>query len=130
MRHLNKNNIKGCPETIGVYKIYAFDDIGIAIPISRFGGVDDSGLLYIGETTKQNLKRRIHNFWMTSRLELNTHNHSGALKYRLNETIRKVLGINHILSFDVEFVEKPKQREKELLNEYAAIYGEFPPLNR
>ena len=128
MFELTATNIKNVPKTIGIYKIYAKVDNTI-IPIQRFGGVDRSGILYIGTTDKQNLRKRLTQFRLSSDCNMNTTNHSGALKYKKRPIICQVLGLNHKLYFSYTESETPKQLENQLLQGYAEKFGEYPPLN-
>lgn len=129
MFHLIDNTLAELPDQIGVYRLYALKENQSPIPIQRFGGIDNSGILYIGQTTKQTLRKRIYNLLATTRLNGNTTNHSGGLKYRTNQIIRTTLA-EHQLYFDFEVCLNPLEREKELLQEYAVLYGEYPPLNK
>lgn len=126
---LTENNLLNIPKKQGVYKLYALKTNGNRITIQRFAGVDYSGTLYIGQTTRQNLRKRIYNLFATTRENGNTSNHSGGLKYRTSDIIRKTLEV-HLLYFDFEVCENPLNREKELLKEYAERFGEYPPLNK
>ena len=129
MWHLTENSFPNIPEQIGVYRLYAVQTNGGRISIQRFAVVDNSGTLYIGQTTKQNLKKRIYNLLATIRQNGKTTNHSGALKYKTNNIIRTTLA-EHLLYFDFEVCENPLDREKELLKDYADKFGEYPPLNK
>ena len=129
MLELNTININNIPEQIGIYKIFVKNEQLELIQISRFCNQDPMGLLYIGRTDKQNLKVRLYQFYASAHAEMETHNHSGGQKYFKNETIRNYLN-SHSLWFEYEIVNTPREREEELLNEYANIYGEYPPLNR
>ena len=127
---LNQGEINQIPELIGIYRIYAKTDQNIPIPITRFCNTDQSGLLYIGRTTGQNLKTRLYQFYASSNVDMLTHNHSGGLKYCNNAIIRQTLGENHSLYFDYELNENPTELEAQLLQEYIAEFGEYPPLNK
>jgi hypothetical protein len=129
MWHITENSLPNIPEQIGVYRLYAFQTNGSRISIQCFAGVDNSGILSIEQTTKQNLKKRIYNLLATIRQNGKTSNHSGALKYKTNVIIRITLA-EHLLYFDFEVCENPFDREKELLKDYAAKFGENPPLNK
>ncbi len=120
MLHLIDNNLNQIPEQMGVYRLYALREDGSPIPIQRFGGIDKSGILYIGQTTKQTLKKRIYNLLATTRLNGRTTNHSGGLKYRTNQIVRATLA-DHLLYFDFEISPNPLGREGELLRQYAAF---------
>ena len=126
---LTENSLPNIPEQVGIYRLYAFQPNGNRITIPRFAGIDSSGTLYIGQTTKQNLKKRIYNLLATTRETGRTTNHSGGLKYRRNSIIRTTLA-EHLLYFDFEVCDNPLEREKDLLKEYAAKFGEYPPLNK
>lgn len=129
MPELTRQNLNEIPKIIGIYKLFAKNADGSPIPIRRFAGIDNMGLLYIGQTTRQNLKKRIENLLITSKELSRTTNHSGGLKYRLNPIIRETLN-EHELHFEYEICENPKLREAELLIEYSRVYGEYPPLNK
>jgi len=130
MQILNLEEINQVPTKKGVYKIYVKDNQSNLIPINRFCNIDHSGLLYIGRTIKQDLKKRIYQFYASSNVNMLTHNHSGGLKYSKIPIIREALGKNHFLYFDFEPHDYPKARETELLQDYALIFGEYPPLNK
>ena len=129
MKPLVIENLNEVPESKGIYKLYAVTIKGVPIPIQRFRGIDNQGILYIGRTTKQTLKKRIYNLLATSRKISKTTNHSGGLKYRTNPVIQKTL-VDHLLYFYCETSDDPKQRETELLKEYSLKFGEYPPLNK
>lgn len=129
MPELTRENLNEVPKHIGIYKLYVKNADGNAIALQRFAAIDNNGLLYIGQTTKQNLKTRIENLLLTSREVSRTTNHSGGLKYRTNPIIRQTLKV-HKLYFEYEVCENPRLREGELLREYSSIYGEYPPLNK
>ena len=127
---LNSQNINHIPEEIGVYKIFAFNHANLPINVNRFCGTDTTGLLYIGKTDRQNLRKRLYQFYTSAHPEMVTHNHSGAQKYFRNQAIRNHLGNNHVLGFEFEIHDFPNIRESELLNEYFLQFGEYPPLNK
>ncbi len=130
MQQLIPQNINLVPEHLGVYKIFVKNQANQPIPINRFCQIDNSGLVYIGMTAKQDLKKRLYQFYASAHPEMETHNHSGAQKYCNNQTIRNHLGNGHNLWFEFEVCQTPIHRERELLNQYANIYGEYPPLNK
>lgn len=129
MLELNSENIKKAPNEIGVYKIFVKNEEEQPITISRFCNNDLTGLLYIGQTNKQTLSKRIYQFYASAHLQKATHNHSGAQKYFKNQLIRETLG-NHSLWFDYEITNAPEETEKKLLNDYFLQFGEYPPLNK
>ena len=122
-------NINKTPITPGVYKIFALDAEGAAITINRFCCEDKSGLLYIGQSTRQTIRKRLYQFYASAHPDMTTHNHSGAQKYFRNSAIRTKLG-NYSLWFEFECSESPKFTEGRLLTEYFNLYGEYPPLNK
>lgn len=128
MPQLTQQNINLAPASPGIYRIYAYSNNNIAIPIRKFADTDNSGLIYIGRTVQQTLQIRIYNFYATSRPNARTTNHSGAVKYRAIPIIQQVLG-DHYLFFDFEVCANPVHREGELLREYACEFGEYPLLN-
>jgi hypothetical protein len=129
MPQLTPENIKRMPYSRGVYRIWAKSENGKPISIHRFCGIDNNGLLYIGRTIDQTLSKRVYQFSASSNISKNTHNHSGAGKYKNSEIIRKTLG-EHKLWFDFIETDDPKTKENELLTEYSLLYGEKPPLNK
>jgi len=129
MNHLIIENLAYVPTSIGIYRLYAIGKSGKPICIQRFGGVDKNGLLYIGQTSKQTLRKRIYNLLAASREIGKTTNHSGGKKYKTNPVIQKTLQ-EHFLYFDFEICQTPLSREADLLKEYSLEFGEYPPLNR
>lgn len=130
MNALNSEEINLIPEENGVYKIFAMDSKGKPVKINRFSATDKSGLLYIGRTLKHNLRVRLYQFLASSNGIVKSHNHSGGLLYSKNEIIRETLGPDHRLFFEYEVSDKPSKSESDLLNKYASVFGEYPPLNK
>jgi len=125
---LNRENISIVPNLPGVYEIYAFSENGEPLVINRFAKKDLQGLLYIGRTI--NLHNRLYNFLLSSDVKLRTHNHSGALKYKERDIIRKTLKKHSLCFQHIELNENEiKEKEKELLDKYAIEFGEYPLLN-
>jgi hypothetical protein len=118
MQKLTQENLMRVPEDTGVYRVYAFNSKCKPIRIRRFAKADNSGLLYIGRTIKQNLRKRLYQFLATSSTSLKTQNHSGALKYKNSKTIRNYLG-EHYLIFDYLVFQNPAKKEDDLLSDYA-----------
>ncbi|KAF2081702.1 hypothetical protein [Flavobacterium sharifuzzamanii] len=128
MIELTMENLIQIPSKAGVYRIFALRN-KLPISINRFAKIDNTGLLYIGQTSGQTLRKRAYNFLATSRSNSNTTNHSGALKYRLLPIIQQILA-DHKLYFDFEICENPLFRERELIGNYKSIFGECPILNK
>jgi len=126
---LTKENLAKIPDKHGVYWMYAHDLNKNPIHIQRFAKKDKTGLIYIGRTHKQGLRKRISNFFYTIKEASNTTNHSGALKYRNRLIIQSCLG-SHNLYLTFETSETPVVRENDLLKEYAEEFGEYPLLNK
>lgn len=128
MIELTMENLIQIPLEVGVYRIFALRN-ELPISINRFAEIDNTGLIYIGQTSVQTLRKRAYNFLATSRPNSNTTNHSGALKYRLIPIIQQMLA-EHKLYFDFEVCENPLFREGELISNYKSVFGEYPLLNK
>ena len=124
---LNKENISDLPKNSGIYRIFAYSQNFEPIIINRFAKRDKQGLLYIGRT--KNLNARLNNFLLSSDINKNTHNHSGALKYKKKDVIRKTLK-KHTLYFNFQVLNEINEEEKKLLDNYSNEFGEYPPLNK
>ncbi len=109
----------------GVYKIIAIRD-GNIIPIKRFLGIDDTGVLYIGKATLFtnrviDLKKSISPFY-------NGSSHICGRRYKSNPNIALQFPFP-ILFIELIQSDKPEELERELLNDYRLVFGEVPPLN-
>lgn len=123
---LSKQNIDSIDKKIGVYQIWACDSNCNPITINRFCGIDNNGLLYIGCTIKQNLRKRLNQFY-SSTIKANTH--AGGIKYQKRKKIKKILKKDS-LWFNFIITKNPKEKETELLIKYINKFGEHPPLNK
>ncbi len=109
----------------GLYKIVAVRD-GVRVPINRFLGTDEEGVLYIGKATSYldrviNLKKSISpNYKGTS--------HICGRRYKSNPNIALKFPYD-LLHIELIFSEDPEKLEKLFLNAYFKKYGEVPPLN-
>lgn len=115
-----KHSIKG-----GAYKIIAVRS-GQRIPINRFLGTDNEGVLYIGKTTSYldrvlDLKKSISPNYKGTK-------HICGRRYKSNPNIALKFPYK-ILYIDLLFSDEPEKYEKVLLTDYIKIYGEVPPLN-
>jgi len=108
----------------GVYRIFWIKN-NIPQVIHRIGGNDESGLLYIGKT-EVTLQDRLNQFRCTA--FINSTNHSGALKYRLNVRLNELINDDELFA-EIYPCENSPQIEIEELNNYKNRYGEVPPLN-
>jgi hypothetical protein len=109
----------------GVYKIIAVRD-GQRIPINRFLGIDNSGVLYIGKATS--FIDRVVDLKKSISPDYNGTAHICGRRYKSNPNIAKMFPYN-ILHIELIQADNPVEIERNLLIEYATIYGEVPPLN-
>ena len=122
---LNKETIKDLPNGFGIYKIFLYNSAG-PIKIQRFGGVDDSGLVYIGMSNKQGLQTRLKNFEITFRME-KTRNHTAAMKLKTRKVLSHLRNSTCYVIFEIH--QEPKSIEKLFLASYVDRFGEKPLLN-
>jgi len=113
---------------VGVYIIYALNPDLSPQPINRVLGVDSTGVLYIGQTTKQDFNTRITKFKSVMNPSLAATKHSGALNFKEIQKLRERFPIS-ALYVSVISSDNPKQDETRLIEEYRQIFGEVPPLN-
>jgi len=116
----NKHNDKG-----GVYKIIAFQG-GQRISINRFLGTDKDGILYIGKATS--FIDRVIELKKSIAPDYNGKGHICGRRYKSNPKIAESFPYE-VLFIELTESNKPEELEKQLLNEYAKIFGEVPPLN-
>lgn len=109
----------------GVYKIIAVRD-GQRVPVNRFLGTDNEGVLYIGKATS--FIDRVISLKKSIAPDYNGTGHICGRRYKSNPNIAKYFpyGILHIELIETD---SPEGLERQLLNEYSSIYGEVPPLN-
>jgi hypothetical protein len=118
------------PQTSGTYEIrWATNGQPKAIP--RFNGIDQTGLMYIGET--DNLNRRIRRFYRCVSINPEGRNvrnfHGGAVTF-------VVFGFNRMVNpqeLQFRYAEMDENQrhvwEARLLSEYMMTYLDKPPLN-
>lgn len=113
-------------EPYGIYKIRMVDPGGKPVPIRRFIGVDEEGIIYIGRSgfsdakSNRSIAKKISEFWIGS--------HSGGETYR---QASQRLG-RHKLQVSVKFISGKRSIEREErheLLEYLSKYAELPPCN-
>ena len=109
----------------GVYKIIAVRE-GKRIPINRFLGTDDNGVLYIGKATS--FIERVIDLKKSISPDYNGTAHICGRRYKANPNIGKLFPYD-ILHIELIESDKPEELERKYLTEYANIYGEVPPLN-
>ena len=116
IKHTNKG---------GVYKIIAVK-AGERVSINIFLGTDASGVLYIGKA--RSFLSRVVNLKKTLSPNYNSSAHICGRRYKANHNIAKRFPYD-VLHVELLQTDNPDQLERELLVEYARIYGEVPPLN-
>ena len=78
-KHFETLDWKTIPSSPGVYYIRCVNNSGNPIRIPRLGGVDNEGIVYIGETGR-NLRNRVRNFWKTAH-NFRVSSHIGGWNY-------------------------------------------------
>jgi hypothetical protein len=116
----DRHGIKG-----GVYKIIAVRD-GQRVPVNRFLGTDNEGVLYIGKAAS--FIARVVNLKRSIAPDYNGTGHICGRRYKSNPNIAKLFPYE-ILYIEFIQTDSPKELERKFLNEYSSIYGEVPPLN-
>lgn len=111
-------------EKPGIYRIYWIKENNPQT-IERICKKDTSGLLYIGKT-EGTLQNRLNQF-RCSAFKGST-NHSGALKYRKSNALRKLIKENELFAI-IEPCNNATDKEKKELRNYIDQFGEVPPLN-
>lgn len=108
----------------GIYRIYWIKK-NKPQTINRICKNDTTGLLYIGKT-EGTLQNRLNQFRCSA--FKNSTNHSGALKYRRSDALRKLIKENELFAV-IEPCNNATDKEKKELNKYVDQFGEVPPLN-
>jgi hypothetical protein len=109
----------------GVYKIIAVRN-GQCVPISRFLGTDDQGVLYIGKATS--FTDRVIHLKKSISPDYKGKAHICGRRYKSNQNIAKLFPYE-ILHIQLTQADDPEELERKLLAEYRNIFGEVPPLN-
>ncbi|MBI4945509.1 MAG: hypothetical protein HY840_03805 [Bacteroidetes bacterium] len=109
----------------GVYKMIAVRNEQ-RVPINRFLGTDNEGVLYIGKATSY--VDRVIELKKSIAADYKGTGHICGRRYKSNPKIAKQFPYEHLF---VELIQtdKPEEKEKELLEAYFITYGEVPPLN-
>lgn len=120
------------PIAYGIYKIRVTNSKGIPICIDRIGGVDDSGIVYIG---RSGFKKKSPNRTLITRIwEFYQGNHSGGDTYYLSNQHRLSL-TNNFRSHEINACclilpdKSISQMEGAFLLQYFKRFGELPPFN-
>ncbi len=109
----------------GVYKIIAVRD-GQRVPVNRFLGTDNEGILYIGKATS--FIDRVIDLKKSIAPDYRGAGHICGRRYKANPNIAKFFPYE-ILHIELIVTDKPEELERQLLNDYSHLYGEVPPLN-
>jgi len=108
----------------GVYEIVALDRAGRPKAMPRAGGVDERGVLYIGQGQK--IRDRLRK--LSRGLFQGTKGHIAGRAYKARPAIQAIAPMRD-LAFRFEHCDDPKKREKLRLDRYIRKFGEVPPLN-
>lgn len=109
----------------GIYKIIAVRD-GQRVPVNRFLGTDNEGILYIGKATS--FPDRVIELKKSIAPDYNGTAHICGRRYKSNPDIAKLFPYD-ILHIELIEADSPEELEQQLLREYSSVYGEAPPLN-
>lgn len=112
----------------GVYVIYALNSDETPQVINRVLKTDKNGVLYIGQTTDQDFKKRLDSFKRVMNPTLAANNHSGALNMKEIERLRERFPITTLFVSIIPSA-TPKQEETRMIEAYRQEFGEVPPLN-
>ncbi|MBM3417509.1 MAG: hypothetical protein FJY17_01135 [Bacteroidetes bacterium] len=116
---------KRIPESGGIYFIYGYKN-KLPIKISRFLGIDNDGVLYIGKS--ENLRERLRMLWRVLNPKLKATAHTFGTKYNNNKRLREAFPLK-TLYVSYKITSEPKTLESELLDKYFLKFGEVPPFN-
>jgi hypothetical protein len=114
------------PSEPGVYKIYSLNDNHIPRPINRIGGIDNQGILYIGES--QNLKERLRMLWRVLNPNYLATAHTFGINYNTVPLLQEIFPLNS-LAVTFEIIQDHTNYETMLIENYRQLYGEVPPFN-
>ena len=110
----------------GVYRVRAFGEEGLPMPISRLGGVDPLGILHIGKSV--DLERRLNDFRRAARGRRSPHKAGVEFaKWRFE----RVVPISRLYFDYVETTDEPEalRLESVLQNDYRFLLLDRPPLD-
>jgi hypothetical protein len=116
----------------GVYAIRLIDAPSEKpIPIGRFLGIDENGILLIG--VSNDLGRRLHDFYYSYLEDRRTHSEGRRLHLvRMLSQFEEEIYPEASMQFRVKHIpdeEQAKHEEERLLKSYFMRFGELPPLN-
>jgi len=129
--------------TVGVYSLMLLNKKGTARPISRAGGVDREGILYVGrsgDSQSRSLYKRLLEFWNTASAKQGkagrpVDQHVAGTHYQRSQAKTafplESIGVQPAPLGKAGQIPlaKIKKRERELLDDYVKKYKELPPLN-
>lgn len=109
----------------GAYKLF-YKDNGKVRSIERFLGTDTDGILYIGSASSYldriiDLKKTLDPNYISAP-------HICGRRYNKNDNIKKEFPYPNLFIRLIGH-DKPKDKERELLDQYFKKFGEVPPLN-
>lgn len=109
----------------GVYKIIAVTD-GRRVPINRFLGTDNEGVLYIGKATS--FLDRVLDLKKSLAPNYKGKAHICGRRYK---SLPKIVEHFPFETLHVDLIpsDTPEVLEAQLLDNYRQVYGEVPPLN-
>jgi hypothetical protein len=114
------------PSEPGIYKIVSLNENRLPTPISRLGGVDNDGTLYIGQS--QNLKDRLRMLWRVLNPGYLATAHTFGINYNHVPLLQALYPLDTIaINFEINYDQL--NYEKSLIENYRQQYGEVPPLN-
>jgi hypothetical protein len=120
-----ETDIDALPNEPGVYRLIALNTRGKPKPLSRVGGLDRSGVLYIGRSRKLRSRLRTRRHML---FDGTPRGHIAGLTYRASLPIRRFAPPSRI-AFRFTASENDHELERKLLRSYFRKYGEVPPLN-
>jgi len=84
-RNFGKVDRRNITRNPGIYYIRCVDNYGKPVLIPRLGGMDNEGIIYIGETGR-NLRNRLRSFWKTAHnSKVNRHRAGWSSSYRRSD---------------------------------------------
>jgi hypothetical protein len=118
------------PDKPGVYYIRCVDKSGHPCQITRLGGTDDEGIVYVGETG-WNLRTRLKGFWQTAQdYRVDRHRAGWNFSYYGCAGIFPIKGLEFCY-VSCKNKQQSRNLEAECLWEYRKTNGflDLPPLN-
>jgi hypothetical protein len=109
----------------GVYKLIAVKD-GKRIPVNRFLGTDNDGILYIGKAIS--FLDRVIDLKKSIAPEFYGSGHDCGRRYKSDPGIPKQFPYDN-LYIELSPTDNPKELEAALLEAYLKAFGELPPFN-